>query len=471
LNSLIFYQNVYSIISQLSYYSELNTLLNFIVHSVTKLLGADRSSIFLVNKENNVLWTIVAEGLEIKEIILPIGKGIVGYVAQTGRIVRINDVYQDERFFSIIDQKTGYKTKNILAAPILDRQNNIIGVIELLNKKNKKGFSKRDEEVIKLFCLEVANIITNAQLYEQVQLLLESLLKAFAAAVDARDPTTSGHSLRVMKYALNIAKELNLGVKETKVLEYAAILHDIGKIGIPDNILLKQERYMPEEYEIMKAHVKITRDILSKIHFPTEFKDVINIASLHHEFLDGSGYPYGLKGEQIPLPARILCISDIYDALISYDRPYKPPYSKEEAIRIIYDMANEGKLDKSIIDIFVNKKLFNIEQRKFVRINKEISFSWRKLTVEDLKSLMRVLSKTINISPGGLQFLSNEELQIGSFIEVELYLPNSTIETIAKIVHCTKVEPNNDYKVGIQLLNLSKEIEKHLQECLERNGS
>ncbi len=342
-------------------------------------------------------------------------------------------------------------------------------MIEVLNKKNKTGFSKRDEEVLELFCSEVANIINNAQLYGQVQLLLESLLKSFAAAVDARDPATKGHSLRVMRYAVNIAKEMKLNSVQIKVLEYAAILHDVGKIGIPDSILLKQGKFTPEEYEVMKTHAVITKDILSKISFPPEYKDVPNIASLHHEFMDGSGYPYGLKGEQIPLLARILCVADIYDALISYDRPYKPPYSQQDAIKILYEMVQQGKLDKNIIDIFVTKRLFSIEQRKLVRVNKEVSFAYRKLTAEDLKSLFPVLAKTRNISAKGLQFVSNEEFPSGTFIEVELYLPNFTIETIAKVVYSTKIEGNGGYKVGIEFLNLSKETEQRLQECLEKN--
>ena len=470
INSLMFYKNVYSVISQLVHYTEVNTLFNFIAQSISDLLDAERSSIFLVNKEANILWTIVAEELEIKEIVLPIGKGIAGYVAETGETVRINDdVYKDERFSSVIDQKTGFRTKTILSVPVVDKSNNIIGVIEVLNKKDKKGFSKRDEEVLELFCSEVANVINNAQLYGQVQLLLESLLKSFAAAVDARDPATKGHSLRVMRYAVNIAKAMSLDISQIKILEYAAILHDVGKIGIPDSILLKQGRFTSEEYEIMKTHAKITYDILSKINFPIEYKDVPYIASLHHEFIDGSGYPYGLKGEQIPLLARILCIADIYDALISYDRPYKPPFSQQDAIKTLYEMVEQGKLDKNIIDVFVSGRLFSIEQRKFVRVNKEISFAYKKLTAEDLKSLIPVLAKTRNISAKGLQFVSNEEFSSGTFIEVELYLPNFTVETIAKVVHSTKIEGNGGYKVGIEFLNLSKEIEKHLQECLEKS--
>ncbi|MCS7231515.1 MAG: HD domain-containing phosphohydrolase, partial [Elusimicrobiota bacterium] len=246
----------------------------------------------------------------------------------------------------------------------------------------------------------------------------------------------------------------------------AAILHDIGKIGIPDNILLKPEKFTQQEYEIMKTHVEIAKDILSKLHLPEEYKDIIFIATTHHEFLNGSGYPKGLKGEQIPLLSRILCIADIYDALVSYDRPYKPACSVEEAIKILYEMAQEGKIDKQIIDIFVSKKLYETEQRKFVRVNKEVSFRWRKLTPEDIKSVLSMISKTQNISLGGLNFFCEEELKEGSFLEIELYLPNYTIETIAKVVYCLK-ENEKYYKIGITFINLPQQAQEKLYKFLD----
>lgn len=466
--SLSFYEKVYRIITQLAHYTDFKALIDFAVHSISELLEAERSSIFLVNPETNMLWTLVAEELELKEITLPVGQGIAGYVAKTGETVKINtDVYEDSRFSSIIDQKTGFRTKTILCAPIYNKKNEIIGVIEVLNKKNKQGFTKKDEELLELFCSEVANVIVNTQLYGQLQTLLESLIRSFATAVDARDPATKGHSLRVMRYALNIGKELKLSQTEIKILEYASVLHDVGKIGVPDHILLKSERFTPEEYELMKKHVEITKDILSKIYFPVEFRNIPTIAAMHHEFLDGSGYPNGLKGEEIHFLAQILCVADIYDALVSYDRPYKPPYSQQDAIRILYEMVQQGKLNKKIVDVFVSRKLYQIEQRKFVRVNKEVAISWRKLSAEDVKSLLPILSKTVNISAGGVQFISNEELSVGSFLEVELYLPNFTLDTVAKTVHCSKLEGvEGQYKVGIAFINLSKEVQNKLQHYL-----
>jgi hypothetical protein len=270
-----------------------------------------------------------------------------------------------------------------------------------------------------------------------------------------------------MKYELNIGLALRLNATEMKIIEYSALLHDVGKIGVPDTVLLKSEKFTKEEYDIMKSHVLITKEILSKIFFPEEYKDVPQIASLHHEFLDGTGYPFGLKEHEIPLLARIVCIADIYDALISYDRPYKPPLTQQDALNILKNMAQEGKLDAEIVDLFIEKKLYEIERREFVRVDKEFSFSWRKLGPEDIKSVLPIIAKTKNISVGGIRFVTTEDLSVNSFIEVELYLPNHTIETLAKVVHCAKTNSNGSREIGVMFVNLPKETEARLSKYLE----
>jgi HD-GYP domain-containing protein (c-di-GMP phosphodiesterase class II) len=461
------YEKIYRTISYLSRFHELKPLLDFVIHSISEILNAERTTLFLVNKETNSLWTIVAESLEIKEITLSIGQGIAGYVAQTGETVCLNsDPYKDKRFLSLIDQKTGYKTKKLLCAPVYDNKQKIIAVVEVINKKNNSNFTKNDEDILKTFCTEIGNTLSNVFLYESYQQLLESLIKSFAAAVDARDPVTRGHSIRTTKYAVNIGTALKLSPRELKIIEYASLLHDVGKIGVPDYVLLKAEKFNKEEYEVMKSHVLVTKEILSKISFPEEYREVPQIASLHHEFLDGSGYPFGLKKDEIPLLARIVCIADIYDALISYDRPYKPPITQQKALETLKEMVKEGKLDPEIVNLFIEKKLYEIERREFVRVNKEFSFSWRKLGPDDIKSILPIIAKTKNISAGGLRFVTKEELSINSFIEVELYLPNYTIELLAKVVHCTQLNNNGDQEVGIMFINMPKETEIQLNKYL-----
>jgi putative nucleotidyltransferase with HDIG domain len=456
-------KEIQKIISESFNYSDLNSLLNFVAYSITNLLNAEKTLIYILNQNTQILQATIDN----IKIHLKVGEGIAGYVAKTAEIVNIKDAYKDKRFLPLFDQKANFTTYTVLAVPIYDTKNNlIVGVVEVLNKKDKKIFTKEDENILKTFSSTLGGILSTIKLCGESKELFESFIKSFATAVDAKDPATKGHSLRVVKYALNIAKALNLSEKEMNILKYAAILHDVGKIGIPDNILSKGERFTEEEYEIMKRHVEITKEILNQIHFPQEYIDVQFIASTHHEFLDGSGYPNGLKNEQIPILSRILCIADIFDALTSYDRPYKPPYSLEQAIQILKQMADEGKIDKEILDLFISKKLYQIERREYVRINRQVAFSWRKLTPEEVKALVSSnLAKTLNISPKGLQFISKEELNEETYLEVELYLPNYTINVIAKVVYCKK-EETDEYKVGVCFVNLSKETEKFLDQYL-----
>lgn len=456
------YEESYKLLTQATRYSDINLLLDFTINSFTKILNAEKTIVYIVNPETKILWAFVSDGEGFNKFYLKIGEGIAGYVAQTRNFVNIKDAYKDERFLPLFDQKNNFITKTILASPVFDTNGNLICVIEVLNKKHNKTFSKEDENILQMFSKEFGIILSNIKLLEETKLLLEGLLKAFATAVDARDPATKGHSSRVLKYALNIAKELNLTEKELEILKYATILHDIGKIGIPDKILLKEDKFTKDEYEIMKKHVQITEEILSQIHFPKEYQEVIFIAKTHHEFLDGSGYPDGLKAEQIPILSRILCIADIFDALISYDRPYKPPFTLEDSIKILRQMADEKKLDKDIVELFVSKKLYQIERREFIRISKEVALAYRKLDPEYVET--NILTKTKNISLRGLKFFSKEEIPPNIFLEIELYLPNHTIEVIAKTTHCVK---NNEYyEIGINFVNLPKETEIFLAQYL-----
>ena len=176
-----------------------------------------------------------------------------------------------------------------------------------------------------------------------------STIEAFAAAVDAKDQVTHGHVRRVQTYCLALAKDLNAGDEATlKALEAAALLHDVGKIGIPEHILNKPGPLTPAEFDVMKRHVMIGIEILSAVDFPFP---VVPIVLNHHESWDGSGYPHGTRGEDIPLGARILSVVDCFDALTS-DRPYRSAMTVEAAFDIL--RARQGTMyDPTIVDRFI----------------------------------------------------------------------------------------------------------------------
>jgi len=442
----------------------LEKLLNLIIEEVTKILDAERSTLFLYDKNTKELWSYVTKKLEIKEIRLTLGKGIVGYVGQTGKLLNIKNAYLDERFDSDFDNFTGFRTKTILCAPMFNSKNELLGVIQVLNKKNDEKFTAYDETILTAIANEAAIAIENTNLYISQEKLFKSAIHAIVTTIDARDPVTKGHSERVARYSIALGKKLNLSDKELKTLEYAALLHDVGKISVKDNILSKPGIYTSEEYEEVKKHAESTKQILERIYFPDEQKDLPLIAAIHHEKLDGSGYPFGLKNNDIPLLARILAVVDIYDALVAYDRPYKPAMSIEEALKTLKEETDKGKLDKKLVDIFINNKLYNLEHRKFVRISKEFSIEYRVMGPDDWRTIMPLVTKTENISAAGLLFKTSNPIPINSYLEIRLHLPNYTVDTLGKIV---RIKQNkNEFEIGVSFINLSDKATKELNKYL-----
>jgi response regulator RpfG family c-di-GMP phosphodiesterase len=192
---------------------------------------------------------------------------------------------------------------------------------------------------------------------------METLI-TLSSAAEHKDPETGAHTLRVGEYARMIARHMNKGEDIQKLLLYAAPLHDIGKLGIPDNILLKPGKLTVEEFDIMKSHAEIGYNILIKSR-SVFLREGANIALFHHERYDGTGYPKGLKGEKIPLSGRIVCIVDVFDALVSY-RPYKLPWSFDQAAEHL--RSEKGKqFDPVIVDLFLDnfneiQDIFNTHQ-------------------------------------------------------------------------------------------------------------
>lgn len=180
------------------------------------------------------------------------------------------------------------------------------------------------------------------------QTLLESIY-AFAKTIEAKDYYTGEHAENMVSLVTEIGEKLNLSSSEVEVLKHAAILHDLGKIGIPDNILHKNGKLTKKEYLRIKSHPQIGAEIIRSIHFLSE---VVPIVLYHHERYDGLGYSAGLKGKEIPLGARIVAIADVYQALTS-DRPYRRAYSQEEALKIIEE-GSGSQFDPELVIVFLD---------------------------------------------------------------------------------------------------------------------
>ncbi len=347
--------------------TDINVLLKVIAEETKNAVQADRCTVFLYDKENNELWSKVALGMESQEIRFPANKGLAGYVVQTGESVNIADAYTDPRFNKDVDCKSGYHTKSILCVPIKNNNQEIIGAFQVLNKI-EGVFTKNDEDLLAAIGGSASIALENAQLFEQQKELykeqkdlFESFIDTLAKSIDARDKITSGHSSRVKLYAMLIVDALNMDVHDKEIIEKAAILHDIGKIGIRDAVLQKEGKLTPEEYAHIQEHVQITHDILEKIHMSDDFKLITDIACSHHEKWDGTGYYRHLKGDEIPYGGRILAVSDVFDAITS-KRHYRDKMPIENVIKILVDDSG-SHFDKNIVDAFLSisaDKIINV---------------------------------------------------------------------------------------------------------------
>jgi len=345
----------------------IDVLIRTIAEETRVALSADRCTVFLYDKNNNELYSKVATGLDdFEEIRIPADTGLAGHVVKTGDTINIKDAYKDKRFNPDIDKKTGYRTKTILCMPIKNFNQEIIGVFQVLNKFDET-FTIDDEDLLVAIASSAGISLENAQLFEKQRKMLEeqkilfdSFIETLASSIDARDKITSGHSTRVKMYANLIAQEFGMEKNELYILEKAAALHDIGKIGIRDSVLQKEGKLTPEEYEHIQEHVKITHNILEKIHISPDFQQITEIACSHHEKFDGTGYHRGLKGTEIPFGGRILAVSDVFDAITS-KRHYRDKMPIEKVIDIIIK-GSGTHFDPLVVEKFLAIKLSKVVQ-------------------------------------------------------------------------------------------------------------
>ncbi len=251
-------------------------------------------------------------------------------MAETGEIINVADAWELPYFDRSFDLKHNFRTLSVLCMPITNRSGDRIGVIQVINKAGSARFDEDDESLLKALSGSVAVALENSFLMEELAASFEGSIRSLSATVDARHPLTAGHSQRVTEYALMIAREMNLDEGELEVIKYAALLHDIGKIGIRDKVLLKNGPFTPEERAEMNTHPAKTLAILKTFHFPKALRQVPVVAVYHHEKVNGQGYPEGLTGDKLPLSSKILAVADVFDALTSR-RDY-PKYTENEAL-------------------------------------------------------------------------------------------------------------------------------------------
>ncbi len=480
----------------LSGQTHLEKLLELIVHEARAFTSADAGSLYIL--EHDMLYFHVAQNdtlegrfdppPDFKPYPLPLSKeSIAGFVGITGEVLNIDDVYHLPKtvpynFNSDLDVRNNYITRSMLVVPMKHQGGEILGVLQLINAMDKTGaivpFEESIEHLVMSLASQAAVAIRNAKLIADIKALFAALIKYSVSAIDARSPQTAGHSKRVADLCEAIARaisdktsgpfeEVSFTPEQMEEVIYAAWLHDVGKIGVPEHILdkgnklsddtvatietrfelikaltairimkhrsaanisetqshsineqvKKAERKIEEdlnfikrvnrspllsdedaaslkaiayktyedldgniksyltdeelkslsvkkgnltekEYLKIQTHVEHTYNIVKSVPFTKSLSNVPLFAASHHEFLDGTGYPRGLKSDELPLQSRILAIADIFDALTAVDRPYRSAVSPSKACEILNAHAKAGRVDEDIVSLFIEKELY-----------------------------------------------------------------------------------------------------------------
>ncbi len=497
---------------------DIDKLLELILSTSREITDADAGSLYLVEREGegngqeHLSFRLAQNDtvdVPFEAFTMPLDEtSIAGYVAVTGRVVNVADAYRPPegspfRISRAFDEKSGYRTRSMLVVPMRDHENAVIGAVQLINKKRRPqallrpltlvdeevvSFTAVDEELASSLASQAAVAFENAKLLQDIRKLFDAFVRAAVTAIEQRDPTTSGHSERVATLTVGLAESLQgvrsgplaairLGADELRELRYAALLHDFGKVGVREKVLIKSKKlyfgqirsveqrfayiaksleaeYLRRRLELLgpgnpgpealaaleaehqrqqaeierelaavlaaneptvlegetlgavrelgkrtfldwhgqeqpflnerelealsirrgslsederreiESHVTHTYEFLSQIPWTGEFRHIPEIAWAHHEKLDGSGYPRGLKAPAIPLQSRMMAIADIFDALVAWDRPYKGRVSVERALGILDEEAAAGKLDRDLLKIFIEARSFELPDYK-----------------------------------------------------------------------------------------------------------
>jgi HD-GYP domain-containing protein (c-di-GMP phosphodiesterase class II) len=324
-----------------------NDVLNVIVNSAVDELEALKGSLLLYKEGSQELIVRNAKGVKrksLKEDKFMLGEGVAGWIAKNRKSLILENVSEDERY---VRRKNYDKNNSMIGVPIINK-GQLKGVICIEKSNNIQKLNKSDLEFVTILANQAAVAIDNAQLFNHLQKSYFDTISALANAVEAKDPYTLGHSERVTQYSITIAEQMDLPDGDIRTIQYAAILHDVGKIGVSGNILNKVGRLSFEEYCAIKQHSVIGENIIKRVDFLQETRPIIRG---HQEHFDGSGYPDGLVGDEIHLLARILSVADVFDALIT-DRPYRKAFSYQGAISIIKESAGKY-FDPNIIGVFL----------------------------------------------------------------------------------------------------------------------
>ncbi|UCG77844.1 MAG: GAF domain-containing protein [Nitrospirota bacterium] len=316
-----------------------DVLLESITGSATELLDAEAGSLLLTDDEG-ALWFKVVTGAasrDLKDKSVTKGEGITGWVLEHGEPAVINKVDKDERFSNRLDDATGFVTRSILCVPLI-YEKVTIGVLEVVNKKEGE-FSESDEKILFSLADQAAISIAQSQSRESEHSDIVQMTEILVNAMDNHIPIKKGHTKRVARHAGAIGRVMGLDDEDLKKLHFSAVLHDIG--------LLRFQYFEQMEGQNLEQHPTIGYEMVRPI---SSWKDIAQIILFHHERMDGSGYPTGKKGEEIPLLSRIISVADAFDVMTN-ESNYKEILSNEKAVEELEQNAGT-QFDPKVVEAF-----------------------------------------------------------------------------------------------------------------------
>ncbi len=332
---------LYDIVEKISSCLDTKEVARLVIEEARRVIRLSSVSVLLLNKETDMLELVAEYGHEQDtSTTVSRGVGIAGSVWASGRAEIVNDVHSDPRFI-----ESAVALSSLMCAP-LKAKDAVVGVIKLGNDQ-MVTYTAEDLKLFTTLASLAAVAIENASLYEQLKDAFYTTVYTLAETIEKRDPYTGNHTKRVMEYSLAIGKTLGLPEDDMARLQLGAVLHDIGKIGVRDSVLLKESSLTDEEFEQIKMHPAFGEEIISRI---SQLKSAIPGVRHHHEKFNGRGYPDGLAGDKIDITARIIAVADSFDAMTS-NRPYREGLSLDAAFEELRKYSG-SQFDPEIVDAF-----------------------------------------------------------------------------------------------------------------------
>lgn len=340
-------RSIYTISQSMGKLMPMEELLEMIGASLFKVFHAAENLVILLksDEKNRLVPRYVTSRNRTEAPKVVISSTVLDKAAKEKRTIIANDAENDERF-SGSDSIIGFAVKSVICAPLISG-GKVLGALYLDNRTEFVTYDELDAELVSAFANQCAVAVDNSFLLDNLQEHYHQTLQALVNAIEAKDTYTMGHTARVSRYSVGIARAIGFSEERTNRIKMAADLHDIGKIGIKERIINKPGALTDTEYSSIKDHVEMGEKILAPI---TYLRDLLPAIRGHHEKWDGSGYPDGLKGEECPIEGRILALADAFDAMTS-QRSYNKPLSFEQALDRIKEAAGTH-FDPKVVNAF-----------------------------------------------------------------------------------------------------------------------